>query len=115
MFGEEHPWFAHQALSLHQLDPQMLAAVLRGPAYVLDDYDARDMLPSITCPVLLLQADPRHGAVLLADEVQQAISRLPRAEALQIEGIGHPLHSSHPREVLEAISPFLRKIQRGSV
>src|SRR5437879_6888019 len=31
IFGEDNPWFAFMALSLHQLDPDMLAAVLGGP------------------------------------------------------------------------------------
>src|SRR5579859_160793 len=63
VFGEDHAWFAGQGLSLHQLDPAMLLAVLEGPAAMLGDYAPSRMLPSITCPVLLLAADPEIGAV----------------------------------------------------
>jgi pimeloyl-ACP methyl ester carboxylesterase len=106
-FGEDHAWFAHQALSLHQLDPAMLLAVLQGPAFMLRDYEPSQMLPTITCPVLLLAADPREGAVLQEDEVQMALALLPNATVVRLQGIGHPLHGSNPVETLDAITPFL--------
>jgi pimeloyl-ACP methyl ester carboxylesterase len=111
-FGETHPWFAHQALSLHQLDPAMLLPVLQGPAYMLGDYEPSRMLPAITCPVLLLGADPRLGATLLDDEVQVALSLLPDGTFIRVQGIGHPLHGSHPVQTLEAITPFLDRLER---
>ncbi len=110
-FGEEHRWFLHQALSLHQLDPAMLQAVLQGPAYLLGDYERSRMLPAITCPVLLLAADPREGAVLQEDELDLAQSLLPDATVVRLQGIGHPLHGSHPTETLEAIAPFLDTVR----
>jgi pimeloyl-ACP methyl ester carboxylesterase len=111
LLGEDHRWFGHQALSLHQLDPDMLVPVLAGPAHMLGDYAPRQMLPAITCPVLLLAADPYVGAVLQADEVRLALSLLPDATCASLQGIGHPLHGSHPRETLEAISPFLDRVR----
>ena len=32
VLGADSPWFAHQAKNLHQLDPDVLQAVLEGPA-----------------------------------------------------------------------------------
>jgi pimeloyl-ACP methyl ester carboxylesterase len=112
-FGEDHPWFARQALSLHQLDPAMLLAVLEGPAYMLGDYDPSQMLPAITCPVLLLAADPEQGAALTDDETCMALSLLPDATLVRLRGIGHPLHGSHPAETLQAITPFLDRVRGG--
>jgi len=110
-FGEAHPWFTHQALSLHQLDPAMLHAVLQGPAYMLGDYNPLQMLPAITCPVLLLAADPRSGAVLQDQEIRLALSLLPDATLVRLHGIGHPLHGSNPVQVLEAMTPFLDRVR----
>jgi pimeloyl-ACP methyl ester carboxylesterase len=109
-FGDEHPWFAHQALSLHQLDPAMLLAVLEGPAYMLGDYEPSRMLRAITCPVLLLAADPHEGAVLQDVEVEMALSLLADATLVRLHGVGHPLHGSHPAQTLEAITPFLDRL-----
>jgi pimeloyl-ACP methyl ester carboxylesterase len=115
VFGEDHPWFDHQALSLHQLDPAMLLPVLEGPAHMLGDFDPACMLPAITCPVLLLQADAHYGAVLQDAEVHSALNLLPNGVRVKLQGIGHPLHGSHPHEVLEGITPFLRGVASTSV
>lgn len=90
----------------------MLFRVLRGPACMLGDYDPRQMLPAITCPVLLLAADPQAGAVLQDAEIQLALSLLPDATLVQLEGIEHPLHGSHPRETFEALRPFLNQVRQ---
>ena len=110
-FGEDHRWFGHQALSLHQLDPAVLTAVLRGPASMLGDYAPARMLPSIVCPVLLLAADPRHGAVLQDEEARMALALLPNATRVDLTGVGHPLHGSNPVETLAAVAPFLERVR----
>src|SRR5262249_27012067 len=92
-FGDDSPWFAHQARSLHQLDPDVLAAVLAGPDVMLEGYEPELLLPRITCPVLLLQADPTIDNVLSDDQVAQALRLLPNAAHVQLTGIGHPLHA----------------------
>ena len=114
--GEHSPWFAFQAVTLQQLDPDMLAAVLAGPDVMLAGYDPEVLLPAISCPVLLLQADalgPLQGGVLRDDEVALGLGRLRCATHLRLDGIGHPLHGppeQTPR-VVEAITPFLDRVR----
>jgi pimeloyl-ACP methyl ester carboxylesterase len=113
IMGESSPWFAFQAMNLHQLDPDVLAAVLAGPDAMLVGYEPEALLPAIRCPVLLLQADPHgplHGGVLRDDEVELGLKLLPRAAHLRLDGVGHPLHGppEQTRRVVEAITPFLR-------
>ena len=115
VLGEHSPWFASQAATLQQLDPDMLAAVLAGPDFMLAGYEPDVVLPAIRCPVLLLQADPRgplQGGVLRDDEVELGLTLLGRASHIRLEGIGHPLHGppEQTRRVLEAITPFLREV-----
>jgi pimeloyl-ACP methyl ester carboxylesterase len=109
VLGPDHFWFAHQATSLHQLDPDMLAAVLAGPEVMLRGYDPQVLLPKITCPVLLLQADPAIDNVLPDDQVALAMRLLPNATHLQLKGTGHPLHAppGGTELVMRAIAPFL--------
>jgi pimeloyl-ACP methyl ester carboxylesterase len=112
IFGDDSPWFAHQATSLHQLDPDMLATVLAGPDVMLEGYDADLLLPRITCPVLLLQADPEIDNVLTDEQVAQAKRLLPNVTHVQLKGIGHPLHAppSGAPVVMNAIAPFLSSL-----
>jgi pimeloyl-ACP methyl ester carboxylesterase len=112
LFGEDHPWYAHQATSLHLLDPDMLAAVLAGPEDMLQGYDPEALLPAILCPVLLLQADPAEGGVMRDEEVALALQLMPNVQHVLLRGIGHPLHSipkDLPR-VLEAIDAFTSRL-----
>jgi pimeloyl-ACP methyl ester carboxylesterase len=106
--GDDCAYFPHQALSLHQLDPDMLAAVNAGPLPMLEGYQPETMLRAITCPVLLLQADPREGNALNDGDVAQALNLLPRATLIRLDGIGHPLHATHPDRIAQAIAEFLR-------
>ncbi len=106
-FGEENPWFAFQASNLSQLDPGVLAAVLEGPKIMLAGYDPKALLPAISCPVLILQADPATGGLLSDGEVEKGLRLLPRATHVRLEGIGHELHGRHAERILEAITPFL--------
>jgi pimeloyl-ACP methyl ester carboxylesterase len=112
--GEDSPWFAHQATSLHQLDPDMLAAVLAGPEVMLEGYVPEVLLPKITCPVLLLQADPSLDNVLPNDQVELALRLLPNASHVRLDGTGHPLHAppGGTRVVMNAIAPFLDSLER---
>jgi pimeloyl-ACP methyl ester carboxylesterase len=113
VFGENSGFFAHQATSLHQLDPDMLAAVLEGPEVMLRGYDPDVLLPRITCPVLLLQADPAAGAVLRDDEIALAMQLLARPTHVRLSGIGHGLHAppGGTAIVLDALAPFLASLE----
>ena len=109
-FGEDNPWFAFQAMNLHRLDPDMLAAVLAGPEVMLDGYEPETLLPAIRCPVLLLQADPAAGGMLSDGEVARSLRLLPRGRHVRLEGIGHELHGPHAQRVLDAMAPFLASV-----
>jgi pimeloyl-ACP methyl ester carboxylesterase len=97
-----------QAENLYVLDPEMLDAVLAGPEITLEGYDGQRLLPAISCPVLILQADPALGGMTDSD-VEAALRLLPAGRHVRLEGIGHPLHGPpwQVQQVLRAITPFL--------
>lgn len=112
VFGENNPWFEFQAENLSRLDPDVLAAVLAGPAFMLRGYEANKLLPMISCPVLLLQADQALGGMMRDDEVREGLRLLPRGTHVHLNGIGHELHNpaGQDRRVYEAIAPFLATV-----
>jgi pimeloyl-ACP methyl ester carboxylesterase len=111
-FGEDNPWFEFKAENLSRLDPGVLAAVLAGPAFMLRGYEAEKLLPMISCPVLLLQADQAAGGMMRDDEVRDGLQLLPHGSHVHLHGIGHELHgpAGQERRVLEVISPFLATV-----
>jgi pimeloyl-ACP methyl ester carboxylesterase len=110
--GEDCTYFAHQATSLHQLDPDMLAAVLKGPASMVEGYEPEVLLPAITCPVLLMQADPAQGSALPDDEVKLALKLLRHATHVRMDGLTHALHAppGGTQRVLEVFRPFVESL-----
>jgi pimeloyl-ACP methyl ester carboxylesterase len=80
------------ARSLSQLDPdvvQLHADGRRDELMLAFDFEA--MLGGIDCPVLLLQADPSQGGIMIDEDVEYAMSLLSEAYHVQIEGAGHDL------------------------
>ncbi len=110
--GEDHPWFEFQAINLHRLDPDMLAAVLAGPDYLLAGVDPERTLPAIACPVLLLQADYARHVKRREEEVSQALRLLRQGSHVRMIGIGHEMHGipSQVPSVIQAITPFLEEV-----
>ncbi len=111
MVGEDSPWFQFQAVNLHRLDPDMLAAVLAGPDHLLAGLELERVLPAIGCPVLLLQADPAAGGMWSDEDALYALSLLRYGSHVRLAGLGHELYGTGKvTAVMEAITPFLMKV-----
>lgn len=110
LWGEGHPVFRWLAENLFYNDPAMLRATLNDSEAVTKDYHMHTLLPQITCPVLLLQADPQAGGVMNDVEVARAVQLLPQPAAIKLSGVSHVMHNENPQAVLKAVSQFLRSI-----
>jgi len=68
--------------------------------------DALD--PRVTCPVFLVGGDESLGALLTRTDIDRAVSLLPHAEGVTLQGVGHHLglHKS-PETLITAVTPFL--------
>lgn len=88
--GEGSPWFADAAANLSQHDPDMLTSLIDRFEQTVAGYDPQVLLPAITCPTLLLQADPALAGLGMADtDVALALGLLPHATHLQLQGRDH--------------------------
>ncbi len=95
VLGADSPYFAQQSVSLHQLDPDMLAAVLVGPSVMLEGYEPEELLPAIACPVLLVQADPRFGNAQSDHDLALGLRLLRKVTHARVDGTGPPA-ARHP-------------------
>ena len=100
----ESAWLAQ---NLYHNDADMLTIVIEEPDRAAAGYDMAVVLPSIRCPVLLLQADPQAGGLMTDAEIEQGLRLLSQATHVLIEGASHRLHNEQKGPVLRAIRDFL--------
>lgn len=65
------------------------------------------LLPSVTCPTLVLQADPLAGGALDDESAARALAALPRATLGRFPETGHAIHRERPAEFVETVQSFL--------
>jgi len=102
--GWDRDALAFSAESLRRHDPAMLDAVL-GFDEMHADLDDR-VLERISCPVVILQADPALGG-LPDDAVEDALSVIADARRVRFDGLGHAIHLDDPESFLEVVIPLL--------
>ena len=86
-------------------DPDALAMTVDGIAF--EDWEPRKILPQITCPTLLLQANPELDGMLSDEDVKLALDLLPEGRHVKFPLLGHALFMHQTKPVLEAILQFL--------
>lgn len=82
-----------------------------GPFLALLEGDHRldpwALLPSITCPTLVLQADPLAGGALDDESAARALAALPRGTLVRFPETGHAIHRERPIEFVATVLEFL--------
>lgn len=96
-----HEW----ARSASCTDPEALAMSLDGSAF--EAWKPDEALARITCPVLLLQANPELDALLTDDDVELARKILRHADHVKFPLLGHALFMQQPKPVLKEVLRFL--------
>ncbi len=99
-------WLDPLTDEMFRLDPAFLPFVTQwGIIHTGMDFPAA--LAAITCPLLLMQADPAKGAAL-ADEDAALVQRLvPQTRLVLFPGASHGIHSEQPTQYLAALEGFL--------
>jgi pimeloyl-ACP methyl ester carboxylesterase len=95
------------ARTLEQTDPDVLAMSLDGSAFT--GWNPERILPNISCPVLLLQANPELDGLLLDSNVDLALRLLPRGEHVRFPLLGHALFIQQAKPVLNVVMEFLSR------
>jgi pimeloyl-ACP methyl ester carboxylesterase len=107
VFGEDSPIYRELATRLHQQDPDVLGLLLDDFDAAATGYDMDRVLPAISCPVCLLQADPTVGRVMTDAEVARALPLLTQPRHVRLAGVSHMLHAEQPHTVLREVIDFL--------
>jgi len=78
-----------------------------GGAYGTGFFDLRDLLPSVTCPTLVLYPD--RSSIF---DVEQAVAfyrHLPRGELAVLPSCGHNTYEQQPEEYVRCVLNFLKR------
>jgi pimeloyl-ACP methyl ester carboxylesterase len=93
---------------LVKMDPAVLDSLIAGRW--LDGLDWFGELARITCPTLLLRADPDCGGMLSAAEAARIAEIIPQCRRIERPGLGHNLHATDPRATLALVGDFLASV-----
>src|SRR6185312_1878253 len=69
----------------------------------------RELLPRISCPILLVTGDPAAHAIVTPQIAQEAANLWQQGEVLQIQGAGHCIHRDRYAATLPQVLDFLRR------
>ncbi len=94
------------AESKQRCSPQVAAVFLQDHR----DLDWPELLPRITCPVLLLTGEPERGALVTTDDAAALRALVPQTEVAHIPGGGHSIRHDQPQAYLAAVRAFLERV-----
>jgi len=100
----------HLAARLYLQDPDMLGVLLDDSERAHLGYEMDTLLPTIQCPVLLLQADPDCGGAMSDTEAARAVTLLRQPSHIKFHGLSHLLYAENKEVFLKSIGPFLSQI-----
>lgn len=86
-----------------QFDLSLLDGLPRRPAA-----DWRALARQITCPVLLVTADPDRGAIVSPAGAREAVKLLRAGQVVHITGAGHNIRRDHYAPFRDAVLAFLQ-------
>ena len=69
-----------------------------------------DILKRITCPVLLITADPERGAILTNEDVAELQKSILHLKRVHIPGAGHNIRREQFSRYMETVDTFLHEI-----
>jgi pimeloyl-ACP methyl ester carboxylesterase len=93
------------ASCLKQLDPAVLRPVI--DARWLAGFDWPQVFRSITCPLLLLQADEAAGGMLMDGDAARAATLAADCTLVKLRGCGHNMHVGRTQDLANLVHAFL--------
>lgn len=111
--GVDDAYLLNYAKSLSQADPDALMFHAKGKIkeYV-ENINMNKILDKISCPVLLLQADPSFGGHISDSDVEHVLSKLSNAFHIKFEHVGHSLglNTWNVTKLLRVVTNFLESL-----
>ena len=98
--------WAAWAESKRQVDPNVLQWAKTETPFMT----WHDMVARLTCPALLVTADPELGAIVPAKVANEAARLNPRLKVVHIAGAGHNIRREQFETYVKAVTTFLQEV-----
>lgn len=69
-----------------------------------------ETLSRITCPALLITADPDRGAMVTAEDAERIRQLIPHLQIAHIPGAGHNIRREQPARYMRVVQAFLSEV-----
>ncbi|MBN1430064.1 MAG: alpha/beta hydrolase [Anaerolineae bacterium] len=104
------PW----AQNLSWLDPDFVLAITTGDRReTIKGVDFEAHAQGITCPVLLMQADPELSTLLPKEDIDFFLANARDVQVVTFPGAGHSIHVDQPAKFLKVLDEFLANLAAG--
>ena len=80
-----------------------------GPARAAQQTSWQELVPRITCPTLLVTADPERGAIVSPEAAAEAAQLNPRLQVVRLHGAGHNIRREQFEGFVQAVCEFLKR------
>ena len=81
---------------------------LNALRYTVPSPSWREIVPTITCPILLITGDPEKGAIITPEVALEASHLWKDGQAIRIAGAGHNIRREQFARYKDAVTTFLR-------
>lgn len=99
------PWVdAQSQFHLGVLDPAVSDFIVSG-----QQRPWREVLQQISCPVLLVRAEPGRGAIITAEQAQEAARLARDLHIVHISNAGHNIRRDQYEPFMQAVTTFLKE------
>lgn len=75
--------------------------------------DWQTLIPHVSCPTLLITADPAYGALVTPERVAALQSLIPQLKTVNIPAAGHSIRHDQFEKYLNAVKTFLDEIKNS--
>ena len=82
-----------------------------GGAYGSDYFDLRPILPSVSCPTLVLYPD--RSSIFYVEQSTAFYRQLPRGELAVFPRCGHNTYEQRPQDYIRTVLDFLKRTTKG--
>jgi N-formylmaleamate deformylase len=106
----DNPSWAEEELGPWAEAKQQVSLSFAGGLRLGERPDWRELLPRVSCPILLITADPERGGIVTPEIAAEAARLAPNLEVVRLGGAGHNVRREQFEGYLGAVRAFLARV-----